>query len=134
MSPPSDQTAAGPATPKRVTVMSPQTAGARRARPQPPLADLQDQTAVGSVLIRSLLRAQLSLAVRLFLVFGAALGGLPALFALAPGVARLRVLGLPLPWILLGVAAFPVLFLLGLLYARLAERNERDFVELFEQR
>jgi hypothetical protein len=81
----------------------------------------------------SLVRAQLLLALRLFAVFGAVLGGLPALFALAPGVARVSVVGIPLPWLLLGVIAFPLLLLLGLLYARLADRNEREFSEVYER-
>jgi hypothetical protein len=81
----------------------------------------------------SLVRAQLHLALRLFAVFGAALGGLPALFALAPGVARITVLGAPLPWLLLGVVAFPLLLVLGVLYARLADRNEREFSEVYER-
>ena len=42
-------------------------------------------------------------------------------------------LGLQLPWLLLGVLAYPALLAGGALYVRLAERNERDFVELVER-
>ena len=66
------------------------------------LAELAEQTEVGEVLLRSLIRAQLMLAVRIFAVFGFFLLGLPALFATYPGLADFRVLGLPLPWLLLG--------------------------------
>jgi hypothetical protein len=88
---------------------------------------------IDEVLTSSLLRAQLLLALRLFAVFGAVLGGLPALFALAPGVTEITVLGAPLPWVLLGVLAFPLLIVLGVLYARLADRNEREFAEFYER-
>ena len=42
----------------------------------------------------------------------------------------MRVLGVPLPWLLLGVVVYPFLVLLGWLYVRRAERNERDFADL----
>ena len=50
-----------------------------------------------------------------------------------PGLAGYRVLGLPLPWLVLGGAVYPLLVLLGLLYVRQAERNEREFVEFIER-
>ena len=37
-----------------------------------------------------------------------------------------------LPWLLLGVLPFPVLFGIGLVYNRLAERHEKDFVNMVE--
>ena len=97
------------------------------------LAELKEQTEVGEVLLRSLTRAQLMLAVRIFAVFGFFLLGLPALFATHPGLADYRILGLPLPGLLLGGAVYPLLVLLALLYVRQAERNERDFVEFIER-
>jgi hypothetical protein len=119
---------------RRVTVRNPR---GRAAGPTGPgeraLAELAEQTEVGEVLLRSLTRAQLLLAVRIFAVFGFFLLGLPALFASQPGLADYRILGLPLPWLLLGGAVYPLLVLLGLLYVRQAERNERDFVEFIER-
>ena len=97
------------------------------------LAELKEGTEVGEVLLRSLTRAQLMLSVRIFAVFGFFLLGLPALFATHEGLADYRVLGLPLPWLVLGAAVYPLLVLLGLLYVRQAERNERDFVEFIER-
>ncbi len=119
---------------KRVAVRNPRgratlpTAPGERA-----LAELKEQTEVGEVLLRSLTRAQLFLAVRIFFVFGFFLLGLPALFAVQPGLADYRILGLPLPWLVLGAAVYPLLVLAGLLYVRQAERNERDFVEFIER-
>lgn len=119
---------------RRVAVRNPR---GRATRPTAPgeraLAELKEQTEVGEVLLRSLTRAQLMLAVRIFAVFGFFLLGLPALFATHPGLADYRILGLPLPWVVLGGAVYPLLVLLGLLYIRQAERNERDFVEFIER-
>ena len=125
----------GPGEPaKRVAVRNPR---GRATRPTAPgeraLAELKEQTEVGEILLRSLTRAQLMLAVRIFAVFGFFLLGLPALFATHPGLADYRVLGLPLPWLVLGGAVYPLLVLLGVLYVRQAERNERDFVEFIER-
>jgi hypothetical protein len=61
------------------------------------------------------------------------LGMLPLLFAVFPGVAAVRLLGIRLPWLLLGVAAYPLFVAVGWLYTRGAERNERDFAELVER-
>ena len=120
--------------PRRVTVTSPRTEAAQRARPRRGRRDeLADQTELGDVLIRSLIRAQLGLALRVLAVFVALLGGLPLVFALAPAAGRAEVGGLPVPWLLLGVATFPLLVLFGLVYVRQAERNEREFGELVER-
>jgi hypothetical protein len=91
-------------------------------------ADLAEQTQVGEALVRGLVRAQLALALRLALVVAIGLGGLPLLFAVAPQVSGAELVGVGLPWLLLGLAAFPFLAGVGWAYARLAERNEQDFV------
>ena len=119
---------------RRVTVTSPHTEAAQRARPTRRRRDeLADQTELGDVLIRELIRAQLGLALRVLAVFVTLLGSLPLLFALFPAAGRIEVGGLPAPWFLLGLAAFPLLVLLGLVYARQAERNEREFADLVEE-
>src|SRR4051794_40272716 len=74
-------------------------------------ADLAEQTAIGEALVKGLVRAQLALALRLSLVVVTGLGALPLLFAVAPRVGALEVLGLHLPWLLLGLLSFP--FLVG---------------------
>ena len=62
------------------------------------------------------------------------LGGLPLAFALAPKLAQIRLFGITLPWLLLGVFAYPFLFLVGAAYVYLAERNEQEFTDLIERR
>ncbi|MFR9774590.1 hypothetical protein ACL02O_00830 [Micromonospora sp. MS34] len=96
-------------------------------------AELTQQTRVGETLVRGLVRAQLTLALRLSLVVLIGLGGLPWLFAIAPSLGRVTVLGVNLPWLLLGVVAFPFLITVGWAYVRLAERNEQDFTDLVQR-
>ncbi|MET7864572.1 hypothetical protein ACWEOS_06240 [Micromonospora taraxaci] len=96
-------------------------------------AELAQQTQVGEALVRGLVRAQLALALRLSLVVVIGLGGLPWLFAIAPSLGRTTVAGVNLPWLLLGVAAFPFLIGVGWAYVRLAERNEQDFTDLVQR-
>ncbi|MFF5176346.1 hypothetical protein ACFY3U_27515 [Micromonospora sp. NPDC000089] len=96
-------------------------------------AELAQQTVVGEALVRGLVRAQLSLALRFSLLVLIGLGGLPGLFAIAPAVGRLTVARVNLPWLLLGVASFPFLIAVGWAYVRLAERNEQDFTDLVQR-
>ena len=88
---------------------------------------------MGELLVRSLVRAQLLLALRLVTVLAVLLGGLPLLFAVVPATRDVDVLGLPLPWLALGVLVYPALVLGGAVHVRLAERHERDFVDLVER-
>jgi hypothetical protein len=103
---------------------------ARRVRPR---EELEEQTRLGEVLVRGLMRAQLGLALGLSVVVIVGLGSLPVVFAVVPGLAATSVLGVRLPWLLLGGAAFPFLFAVGWVYVRVAERNEREFAALVER-
>ena len=96
-------------------------------------AELTQQSPVGEALLRGLIRAQLAHALRLAAVVAVGLGGLPLLFAVAPTVAGARPFGVGLPWLLLGVAAYPFLFAVGLAYVRFAERTEAEFVDLVQR-
>jgi hypothetical protein len=96
-------------------------------------ADLVEQTPVGEALVKGLMRAQLALALRLSLVVVTGLGALPLLFAVAPRVGAIKVLGVNLPWLLLGVLAFPFLVGVGWAYVRWAERNEQDFIAVIRR-
>ena len=44
----------------------------------------------------------------------------------------MHVLGLPLPWLLLGVLVYPALVVGAWLYIRQAERNEAEFSDLVQ--
>jgi hypothetical protein len=106
---------------------------ARRPAVDPARADLAEQTPVGEALVKGLVRAQLALAIRLSLVVAAGLGALPLLFAVAPAVAEIKVLGINLPWLLLAVLSFPFLLGVGWAYVHWAERNESDFTAVIRR-
>ena len=112
--------------PERVRVTGPD----RRARPSPRTGDIDEETPLGGVYLGSLLREQLWLALRILGVLALTVGSLPLLFHVAPGLADVRVVGMPVAWLVLGLLVYPWLVLLGWRYVRRAERNERDFAEL----
>jgi hypothetical protein len=103
------------------------------ARQRRTATELAQQSSVGDALLRGLIRAQLAHALRFAAVVVVGLGGLPLLFALAPDVAQAHVLGANLPWLLLGIAAYPFLLGIGAMYVRLAERTEAEFTDLVER-
>jgi hypothetical protein len=116
--------------PSRVRVTGPP----RRRTPSARTRDIDAETRLGGMYMGSLLREQLRLALGVLLLLGLGVGTLPLLFHLVPGLGAVRVLGLPLGWLLLGVVAYPFLFGLGWLYVRRAERNERNFADLMGER
>ncbi len=115
--------------PQRVRVTGPP----RRQGPRPRTGDIDEETRLGGVYLGSLLREQLWLALRISGLLAVGIGSLPLVFHLFPGLAEVGVLGLPLPWLLLGIVVYPVLALLGWRYVRSAERNESDFAELLSE-
>jgi hypothetical protein len=125
-----DETAAPqPAT--RVRVVLADVALARRAGYA--RTELAEQSPVGEALVRGLMRTQLGFALRLAVVVAIGLGGLPLLFAVAPAVADARPFGVALPWLLLGLVAYPFLFAVGAAYVWLSERTEAEFTELIDR-
>jgi hypothetical protein len=115
--------------PQRVRVVLAEVARAQAAT----RTELAEGTGIGEALVKGLVRTQLALALRCAAVVAVGLGGLPLLFAVAPAVAGSRPFGVVLPWLLLGVAAYPFLFGIGWAYVHLAERTERDFTDLVEK-
>jgi hypothetical protein len=118
---------------QRVRVTSPRLA----ARPRPALRsgtrDIDEQTGVGEVYTRSLLRTQLRIGLCAVALTVLGIGALPALFALEPQLVGVRVLTVPLPWLLAGVAVYPLLVGVGWWYVRATERSEREFADLVER-
>lgn len=120
---------AGNGPPERVRI---DLAARRRVRVDRTVREIEEQTRVGEVLVQGLIRAQLGLALRLSLLVAVLLGGLPLLFAVAPALSDAVVLGLRLPWLLLGVLAYPFLLLVAWLHIRQAERNEQDLSDFVD--
>ena len=117
--------------PPRVRVTGPSRR--RAGRPVSPRRHHIDaETRLGEIYLSSLLREQLRLAALSLLALLAGVVALPLLFWLAPSLAAVRWLGVPLPWLLIGVGVYPFLVLVGWWFVRSAERNEDDFVDLVE--
>lgn len=116
----------------RVRITSPRTSAARSRARRSNAAEIDELTRLGEVYVQSLIRAQLRLAGYVVLLLAATLGLLPVAFRVLP-VGRVHVLGVPLPWLLLGVAVYPWLLWLARWYVRRAERNEDAFEDLVKR-
>ena len=117
----------GDARQRRQVVTHPRTRAPRQpsAARQAVAQDGGEQPCDAAVL--ALMRAQLRAGLGVCATLALTLGILPLVFALAPSVGRIRVLGLGLPWCILGFAVYPAMLLLARAYVRWAERSERDF-------
>ncbi|MGB2718827.1 MAG: hypothetical protein WBC54_03605 [Rhodococcus sp. (in: high G+C Gram-positive bacteria)] len=113
--------------PHRQRVVLSQRRGARMVRTR---VEVQEQTEVGDALVRSLVRAQLLLSVRLAVMTLSILFASPLLGMLLARFTDVAPFGIGLPWLVLGVAIYPLLFAVGWVYTRRAERNEQDFTAL----
>ena len=119
--------------PRRVRVTGPH-ANAGRRRTRSVGAEIDAQTQLGEVYMRSLVRTQLRLAARVLGLLTVTVGALPAVFVLLPATRTAHLFGVPLAWLLLGLGVYPLLVLLGWRYVREAERNEQAFSDLVERR
>lgn len=119
---------------RRVRVTSPRMRAVRRPPSRSVERDIDEQTAIGEVYMRSLVRTQLRLALGALVAFGVSVGALPLLFAVAPGLRTLQVAGVPAPWLLLGLLVYPFVAVTAWAYVRAAERAERDFSHLVGRR
>ncbi len=105
-----------------------------RAGAAAPIAsDVHRRDTYGAALLRSLMRAQLAVSISFLAIATCLLVALPLAVSMFPSVARVRVGGLPIVLVLLGIAVYPVLAVLGRLYVRRAERVEARFAELVDR-
>ncbi|MEV6819031.1 hypothetical protein AB0M72_09750 [Nocardiopsis dassonvillei] len=111
-------------SPRREKLTSPQTriALARGNRPAQHLLPIPEP--VDTEAARALFRAQRRTAVRTVAVLSVLLFGMSGAFALFPALGEVRLGGVPLSWLLLTVAIYPMLFGLALWHVRSAERVE----------
>lgn len=116
-------------TPPRVRITSPRRDAARRsAAVRPSTREIDEDTGLGQVYMRTYLRGLRRLVAAALASLVTLLVGLPLAFALVPGAAGLRLgPGVTVAWLLVGVVIYPALWLLGRAYARAVERVERDF-------
>lgn len=95
--------------------------------------EVQEQTAVGDALVRGLVRAQLGLALRLAAVVGCIVLAIPLLGNMFPAIEALTMFGIRANWLILGVLLYPLFYIVGRIYVRLAEQSERDFMGIVDE-
>lgn len=95
--------------------------------------EVAEQTGVGDVLVRGLVRAQLGLAVRMALLVVGTMAAVALLTGALPGFGAATVAGIRVNWLILGVAVYPAMYAVGRIFVVLAEQNERHFVGVIEQ-
>ena len=122
-----------PEPPPRVRVTSPWTERPRHRPRRTPASEIDAQSEVGEIYLRTLLRAQLRLALGVLVALGLTIGALPLVFWAVPALTDHQVLGMPVSWGVLAFGCYPVLVLLAWRYVRLAERNERAFARVVER-
>ena len=121
--------AGGPS--QRVRVTSSRR-GAAPMHARPVSRDLDEQTELGDVYLDGLMRAQLRLSVAVVALTVAGLAALPVTLSLVPATRTITVVGVPFPWLVLGVAVYPAAWFLARWYTRQAERIEQDFADVVE--
>lgn len=119
-----------PSTPRRERVVLAQRRGARRVRTR---VEVREQTEVGDALVRGLMRAQLGLALRLGVTTALLIASIPLLGTVFPTLGEATIAGIRLNWLVLGVLIYPLLYLVGRVYVRIAEQAEDDFLGLIEE-
>ena len=99
---------------------------------RPVSRDLDEQTELGDVYLDGLIRAQLRLSVAVIALTVVGLAALPITLTLVPATRTITVVGLPFPWLVLGIAVYPAAWFLARWYTRQAERIEQDFAEVVD--
>lgn len=120
----------GPVARQRVRVTSPLVHAAapqRRSARQ----EIAEQSTVGAVYVRSLVRAQRRAAIAVTLVAAVSIGVMPLVFWTDPARSW-RIGEVPAVWLVLGVLVYPWVWWLGRAYVWRAERNETTFLALME--
>lgn len=97
------------------------------------VVELEEQTSYGEELVRQFIRVQLRAALFFWGLVVLVFVSIPALFFFFPQFGDVTVAGVQLPWLVLGVLPFPLLFGVGYWYNHVAERQERDFIAIIEQ-
>jgi hypothetical protein len=85
------------------------------------------------VYVRSLIRAQLRVAVVAAGSFAVLLAATTAALTFVPQIRAATVGGIPIVWIVLGAAVYPLVLLVAILFVRAADRNEKRYRSLAEE-
>lgn len=123
-----------PPAPGRVRVSAPRTQALHVPNSTTVSQEVAEQSAVGEVMVQSLIRSQLRLGLVVSAGFMASLLLCWALVRWVPIFSDWRILGVPAPWLLLGVGAYPMIGICAWLYVRAATKNEDQYLDLVEER
>ena len=118
--------------PHRVIITHPRTASRRRSSRTSAQRDLAEHTVRGEVLLASLRRSQLRLALSIAAVFVVTLALVPLSYAAVPALHDVMLMGVPVLWMILGFGVFPLIILLGWIHVRVTERYEQQFTDLIQ--
>jgi hypothetical protein len=110
----------------RVRVTAPRSA----SLPPRDSREAAQDSEVGQIFVRSLIRSQLRLALVVAAGFLLILGAFPLLLAVVPGLTETHIAGIPFDWLLLGAGIYPLIGLSAWLYVRTATRNEARYRDL----
>ena len=111
--------------PARQRVTGPRSvAPSAGAKPVEVVAHSRD---VGAIYLRTLIRAQLRLAVVCCAGFILALTAAGTLIATVPALQQESLFGVPLAWLLQAYGLYPLIALFAVLYVRAAARNEKRY-------
>ncbi|MET9610214.1 hypothetical protein ABZZ17_34945 [Streptomyces sp. NPDC006512] len=112
--------------PPRREVVTGVPRGTRRRPPAhaPACSEISEQTTLGTTYVRALMRSQLRAGMGALAVLALLLALLPLAFLLPRSAAG------PIVWVGLGLAAYPVMWVIARWYVTRAERNEADFTGL----
>ncbi|WP_424210872.1 hypothetical protein ACN20G_01555 [Streptomyces sp. BI20] len=120
---PDASAAAGPGPRREVVTGVPRGARGGAGGPAPARSEISEQTALGATYVRALMRGQLRAALIALAALGLPVLALPPLFVWASG-------GEAWVWPVLGLAVYPLVWVIARRYVRRAERNEADFARL----
>lgn len=123
-----------PEQPPRREVITGPRRDVRRAPRRSATDDIDQQTQLGAIYLRSLMRTQLLLGTATVALVVVPLALLPLLFAIWPALPDLQVGPLPLWWFVLGLLVYPAILAVGWWYVRHADANEDQFADLVEGR
>ncbi|ALV44721.1 hypothetical protein SAMN04489740_1833 [Arthrobacter alpinus] len=118
----------------RERVAAPRRNGHRESYGATVSQEVAEQTAVGEVMVRSLIRSQLRLAIVVSAGFAASLLLCWGAVRWVPAIAESRLAGIPLPWLVLGVGVYPIIGACAWLYVRAAAKNESAYRDLVDEK
>ncbi|MPZ80782.1 MAG: hypothetical protein GEV28_10440 [Actinophytocola sp.] len=97
------------------------------------VVELEEQTSYGEELVSQYIRTQFRTSIRFWIGTILLLAVIPAVFFLVPPLSEVSFAGVRLPWLVIGVLPFPLLFGAGYWYNLVVERQEKDFVAMVEK-